>query len=81
MAQVWFGDTKALQRYELTSGLTSGFGRPQDDVTSLFTKCGYDRSKGQRAAEKLAYFLFGRFVVEFDWLSRPNGFEYEKSVR
>ena len=36
--------------------------------------------KGQRAAEKLAYFLFGRFVVEFDWLSQPNGFEYEKSV-
>ena len=35
----------------------------------------------QRAAEKLANMLFGGFVVEFDWLSRPNGFEFEKSVR
>ena len=33
-----------------------------------------------RAAEKLAYFLFGGFVVEFDWLLRPNEFEFEKSV-
>ena len=36
---------------------------------------------GQRAAEKLAYFLSGGCVVEFDWLLRPNGFEFEKSVR
>ena len=34
----------------------------------------------QRAAETLAYFQFGGFVVEFDWLLRPNGFEFEKSV-
>ena len=31
----------------------------------------------QRVAEKLAYFLFGGFVVEFD----SNAFEFEKSVR
>ena len=36
---------------------------------------------GERAAEKLAYFLFGRFIVEFDSLSRPNGFELKKSVQ
>jgi hypothetical protein len=42
-------------------------------VPSLFTIC-------RRAAEKLSYFLFGGLAVEFDWLSRPNGFEFEKSI-
>ena len=32
----------------------------------------------QRAAEILAYFLFGDFTVEFDWLERPNGLEFEQ---
>jgi hypothetical protein len=27
-----------------------------------------------------AYFLFGCFAVKFDWLSRPNGFEFETAV-
>jgi hypothetical protein len=31
--------------------------------SSLVTIC-------QRVAEKLAYFLFGGFAVEYDWLSR-----------
>ena len=34
-----------------------------------------------RTAEKMAYFLFGGVAVEFDWLSRPNGFELENSFR
>ena len=33
----------------------------------------------QRAAEKLAYFLFGGFTVKIDRLSRPKGFEFEKT--
>ena len=45
-----------------------------DYVLSLVMIC-------QRAAEKLPYFLFDSFVVEFDWLLQPNGFEYEKSVQ
>ena len=27
-----------------------------------------------------AYILFGCFAVKFDWLSRPNGFEFETAV-
>ena len=34
----------------------------------------------QRAVEKLAYFLFGGFAVELNWLSRPNSFEFEESL-
>ena len=30
-----------------------------------------------RVAEKWAYFLFGGFAVKFDWLLRPNNFEFE----
>ena len=45
---------------------------------SLYTKFGYDMSK---AAEKMAYFLFGGVAVEFDWLSRPNSFELENSFK
>ena len=35
----------------------------------------------QRAAEIWANFLLGGFAVKFDWLSRLNGFEFDKSVR
>ena len=31
-----------------------------------------------KSCREQAYFLFGDFAVKFDWLSRPNGFEFEK---
>ena len=33
-----------------------------------------------RRCREQAYFLFGGFAVKFNWLSTPNGFEFEKVV-
>ena len=31
-------------------------------------------------AEKWAYFLFGDLAIKFDWLSRPNVFEFHEAA-
>ena len=61
----------------LRSKVTKLFGYPQNDVMSVCSKFGYAMLK---CCWEQAYFLFGCFAVKFDWLSRPNGFEYEKAV-
>ena len=48
-----------------------------NDVISLCSRFGYDMLK---SCWEQAYFLLGGFAVKFDWLSRPNGFEFEKAV-